>query len=298
MEQQAEGTNKQAEETVEQTTQETEVSETESQETESETAEATEVESKEQAQEETTEEQTEEEFVPWKLKVEGEEIEVKTKDELTALAQKGLHYTKKMQTFAEAEKARASEQQFNQSLQNNPKVFEMLVAQNLGTDPSLIFRTPMPPNESLKDYDPVGYGRDVARYENEVRQKQLIEQTVPLVIRGQVDATNNVVFQRGTIANELTDAQSSEVRQFVQNNLRPNQMGMYSDEQVKMAVSYLYGSQKAEKEKLKTSEKFNEKLKQLSKQSPGKTASQRSSKEKESTEAAYLKYVEESSDNK
>lgn len=295
MEQQAEETKEQAQETVEETTQETEVSETESQETKSETAE---VQSKEQAQEEATEEQTEEEFVPWKLKVEGEEIEVKTKDELTALAQKGLHYTKKMQTFAEAEKARASEQQFNQSLQNNPKVFEMLVAQNLGTDPSLVFRTPMPPNESLKEFDPIGYGRDVARYENEVRQKQLIDQTVPLVIRGQVDATNNVVFQRGTIANELTDAQSSEVRQFVQNNLRPNQMGMYSDEQVKMAVSYLYGSQKAEKEKLKSSENFNKKLKQLSKDSPGKTTSQRSSKEKESSEAAYLRYVEESSDNK
>lgn len=290
----AEQAKEQATELNDLTTPETEVEETqESQESataETETEEST-------SQEESTEEQAEEQpaFKPFKIKVDGEESEIGSEEELRELAQKGAHYTKKMQNLSEVEKNSAQQRQFVDQLSANPKVFEMLVAQNLGTDPSLVFRTPTPPMETLKDYDPVGYGRAYAQYENEVRQKQLIENTVPLVIKGQVDATNNVVFQRGAITHDLTDGQKTEVQQFIQSNLRPNQMGMYSDEHVKMAVNVLYGSQRAEKDKLKSSENFNNKLKGLAKQSPGKTSSQRSSKEKESPEGSYLKYIEETS---
>ena len=295
MEKQAEEPKEQAQETEEQTNQETEVQETESQETESATTE--EQATEEQSTEETTEE-SELEFKPYKIKVDGEDVEIKSDNELRELAQKGMHYTKKMQNLSEVEKNSAQQRQFVDQLSANPKVFEMLVAQNLGTDPSLVFRTPTPPNESLKDFDPVGYGRQVQMYENELRQKQLIENTVPLVIKGQVDATNNVVFQRGAITHDLNDSQKAEVQQFIQTRFRPNPMGMFSDDDVKNAVNLLYGSKKSEQEKLKSSENFNKKLKQLSKDSPGKSTSQRSNKEKESPEAAYLRYIEETSHDK
>lgn len=220
----------------------------------------------EQTQTETQTEQTtqeqETEVPKFKIKRNGEDIEL-TQEQLLEEAQKGYDYTRKTQELAEVRKQQEWKINTFDQLAQNPAMMKLAMATQLGYDPSLVVANPTPPPQELAQADPVLYTRLQTNYENDMRNKQVIDQAVNAYISKTATENNVATLNLVAIENNLNDQQKSEVAQFVQNNLRAAGTGMYSKNQIEIAVTALYGKQKQQEKVLNTANQVRTNLKKI-----------------------------------
>jgi len=96
----------------------------------------------------------------------------------------------------------------------------------------------------------------------------MVDNATNQFILNTVQVNNNAAFEKARVKHELTDEQHRQVGQFVQERLRPNQLGMYTEQDVDYAVNALFGAERMASEKLKTANNINKTIQRGSKQVP------------------------------
>lgn len=271
---------------------ESEVKET--QEVVEETAEETPTE--EQPEEGTAEVEAEAETPPepkkYKLKINGQEEEW-DEAKVIEFAQKGADYGRKMQSISEWEKGKQQQLQLAEQIMADPIAVKSMIARQLGYDPNMVMGNIQPPDPSWKEMYPEQYGRQVAIYELAQQQKQVFENAVQGIITANAQSANTAAFEKARITHELNDAEFAQVRQFVNENMRPNQAGMYSEAQIQAAVRATVD--RSATEKLNTANRVQQNLKKAANSAPKKPANQRQEKvSDEVLEARRFKEVAQS----
>jgi hypothetical protein len=178
--------------------------------------------------------------------------------------QKGIHYTKKMQSLSEVEKASQYQNQFAQGILSNPNTLEILVAQENGLNPASLYGTPLPPNEALKEADPVGYANQFFAYQTQLWEREKIKALAQAKGTQQASINNNALFEKARLENDLNDVEYNQVTNFMQMNFRPNLYGMFSKEQVDTAVMAITGKARSAQRQLNTIKKIDQSLKSAS----------------------------------
>ena len=195
----------------------------------------------------------------WKIKRGEEEVEL-TEEQLIENAQKGFDYTQKTQAVSEWEKARQQQIQVAEMLTQNPAAIKAAVAQQYGYDPMMVTTEAVPPDESFRETYPDFYWQQKARYEVHKEQKARFDQTVTMLMNTMSQSNNTALLEKNRIANELNEAEYGQVVQFVNENMRPNQMGMFSERQIEAAVKAVVGGQRESRSKLKTANNIQKTL--------------------------------------
>lgn len=266
------------------------------------------VEAKGETQEEQTQEgqtqepaeaESEEDPTIVRATVKGEEVvyDVKKKEDrerLRADAQKGIDYTKKSQALAEAERQHQSELGLAREMMNNPIIQKMMVAQRLGIDPSIVTARPIPVDESLREINPAVYWQQYYANDYVGKSQKLIEDTLGTVFTQTAQTNNTAFLNRVQADNDLSDMETQQVSQFMTENMRPSQIGMYSKQQFDAAVKIVQ-SNRLPGERLKIADNINQKLTRAMKATPKKTSVKEAPPQEDSSQSDFLKYVEDSS---
>lgn len=197
----------------------------------------------------------------YKLKVRGEEIEA-DENEVVEYAQKGIDYQRRTQALSEIEKANQLKLQVFDQLASNPEVMKMVFAQSQGFDPSLVMDNPQPPPEALRDYSPEYYYDQLANYKVRTQQKQALENATQAYLRQTSVINNGALFEKARIESDLNETEFQEVTRFVQNNIMPNSLGLYSEKQLEAAVAAVVGKGRIESDRLKQANKIQAKIQQ------------------------------------
>ena len=245
-------------------------------------------------QQETTETKTEETQVEapkkWKIKHDGKEVELE-ESELIENAQKGFDYSRKTQSLAELEKANSQKLQLFDQLTQNPVLWKMAMAQNMGYDPALVTANPQQPDPSLESYNPVLYGRQMSEYEQQIRGKQAVDIALQNYINQATAVNNNALFEKGKIVHNLNDAENQQVVGFMQQQMRPNQMGMYSEQQLEYAVNAVLGKGRISEAKLKTTENIQQIIKKAVTGAPPASTKTKTEEPAQTKAREHLEYV-------
>jgi hypothetical protein len=187
--------------------------------------------------------------------------DVEQRKALQENAQKGIHYTKKMQSLTEFEKANQAQINFSQRVISNPDTLEILVAQENGLNPASLYGNPTPPPETLAQTDPILYSQQLFAYQSMMWERQKIKDLAKA--RGQQEASinNSALFEKARIESDLNDTEYNQVKMYMQNNFRPNLYGMFSKEQMDAAIMFVTGKARATQDKLNTIQKIDKALK-------------------------------------
>lgn len=171
--------------------------------------------------------------------------------------QKGIHYTKKMQSLTEFEKANQAQINFSQRVISNPDTLEILVAQENGLNPASLYGNPTPPPESLAQTDPILYSQQLFSYQSMMWERQKIKDLAKA--RGQQEASvnNSALFEKARIESDLNDTEYNQIKMYMQNNFRPNLYGMFSKEQMDAAIMFVTGKARATQEKINGIQKID-----------------------------------------
>jgi len=258
------------EQTVEQTTeetQETQVEETQTEETQTEASEAT-GESEEQSQTEETQEGTAEESNPLiiRAKVDGEDREYDLNDpEVRAQVQetlsKGYDYTKKLQRIADFEKANEGLISLGRAVTQDPMYLKASIAQQMGYDPGKLYATPQPPPEWLKTENPEGYADALADHREHTRMLEVVNRATDQATRSLAQKNNELLFERARLQYELSPDEYARVTNYVSTKIQPGQNGLYENDDVKSAYWALFGERRSGQQKLETSENIRKTIK-------------------------------------
>lgn len=258
-----ETTETQSEETAEQTEQPS------TEETAENSESATEGEESEQAENQTEQTQEDEQFFV-RTKAGDEEIVYdiripEQREKLKEDAQKGIGFTKKSQALSDWQKANEPLLQFAQTAMQNEVMQKAIVATQLGINPEVAFVKSQPPHESWKEQDPQAYYEALYQHKKTVDDQQRLDAGLKQYKESLATNFNNALVEKAKVKHDLNDGNTREVINYIQENMRPNQLGMYSERQFDDAVTALYGREKMKQEKLKTSENFNNTLKKIAK---------------------------------
>lgn len=297
------------EEVVEQTAESAEASTEEATEqteqTQEETAESSEESaSKESEQTEATEEApSEDEQFFIRNKVGDEEIvyDLRVPEQRKKLqedAQKGIGFTKKSQALSEWQKANEPMVQFAQNVLQDETMQKALLAKQLGIDPSVAFTQTQAPDEYWREANPEAYYQAKYLHQKATDDRARLEAGLKQYKEGLASNYNNTLIEKTKVKHDLKENETREIIGYIQENMRPNQLGMYSERQFDDAVNALYGREKMKQEKLKQSEKFNSTMKKISKSAPTKSAKAPEPKKVSPEEAEakrYKEYVKEMS---
>ena len=203
---------------------------------------------------------------PYLLKtvVDGQEEVWDLKDEerrkkAVEFLQKGVDYGKKSQAIAEWEKANQQKLQFADQLMSDPNTVKLIVAKQLGYDPNMVLGNIQPPNEAMKEMYPDLYYQQQALYNVAQSQRQAFDGAFSSLINLNAQSTNNAIFEKARITNDLNDSEYETVKNFVVQNFRANPAGMYSDQQIQAAVKATVD--RTASEKLKTANRVQQTLK-------------------------------------
>ena len=232
---------------------------------------ATEGEETEQAEEtEVTETPAEDEQFFVRTKVEDEEIVYdlrvpEQREKLREDAQKGIGFTKKSQALSDWQKANEPMLQFAQTVLSDETMQKAIVAKQLGIDPTTAFVKTQPPDEYWKDRNPQAYYQALYQHEKAVNDQARLDAGLKQYKDGLASNYNNALVEKAKVKHDLKETETKEVIAYIQENMRPNQIGMFSERQFDDAVTALYGREKMKQEKLKQSDNFNNTLKKISK---------------------------------
>lgn len=276
----------QAEETQE-TTEQVESTETQSEETTEateqtsteETAETTEESASEESEQtEETETASDDEQFFIRNKVGDEEIvyDIRVPEQRKKLqedAQKGIGFTKKSQALSEWEKANEPMIQFAQTVLADETMQKALLAKQLNIDPTVAFVQSAPPDEYWKEANPEAYYAALYQHKKSTDDRARLEAGLKQYKEGLATNYNNTLVEKSKVKHDLKDSEVKEVVGYIQENMRANNLGMYSERQFDDAINALYGREKMAKEKLNQSEKFQKTMNKISKSAPvGKTS--------------------------
>ena len=245
-------------------------------------------------QEEVTEGKTE--VLPpkvWKIKVDGEESE-KTEEELLALAQQGAHYSKKMAAVSDMEKSIQQRAILENVAANDPTIWKMAMARQMGYDPTVVFATPQPPPQEMRDLNPEGYIQAYIAYETQTQQKAGIDRALQQFIATTAQMTNQGLLSKARLNHNLSEDEYRKVGEFLTQRMRPGVWGMYSDQDLEYAVFATLGQDRVAQAKLKTSENLRQKIKQAAKVTP-KPISQKPKEvdPKKKADSEFLQFVKD-----
>lgn len=237
----------------------------------------------------------------FKLKNKEEEFVYDIRDaeqrkQLEEAARKGLDYTKKTQVLSELEQSLKDQQTKFSNIQNDPDYVRLGIAKQMNINPEVLFHTPQPPNEAMKDWDMTGYIQAYNTWDMATKQKQLIENTFQLLQKQNADSINNAIVKKSRLKYEdLNDQEFNQALQWASQRFQPDKSGVYPDDSLDVAIRQLFGDKKMETEKLKMSNNFNKKIQQAVKSKPVKQVSNRVEKPAKSSESDFVAFVEKSS---
>lgn len=228
------------------------------------------------------------------MKVDGRDEEFEwTDEELLEQARKGVGFTKKTQALSEWEKANQQKLQLADQLMGNPNTVRYLMAQQLGYDPQMVLGNPQAPDPSWREQYPDQYWQQKAYYDTAVTQKQAFDNAFNSIVSLNAQSANSALFEKARIQNNLSDSEYQSVRSYVDQNMRANQAGMYSDAQIQGAIRAVVD--RSASEKLETANRVQQTLKKAAtSSSPQKQIPQRQEKlsKKEKDEREYNEYVQ------
>jgi hypothetical protein len=170
--------------------------------------------------------------------------------------QKGIHYTKKMQSVSEWEKANQAQMQFGQSIVSDPDTLEILVAKENGLNPASLYGNPNPPSQAIAETNPVEYAQQLFAYQSMMWEREKIKALARAKGSQQASIANQAMYEKSRIENELTDQEYAQVIGYM-NNFRPNIYGMYSRDQMDAAVMFVTGKSKAAQREMNTISKID-----------------------------------------
>jgi len=185
--------------------------------------------------------------------------------------QKGAHYTKKMQSMSEWEKANQSQIQFNQMIMNDPDILKISVARQNGLDPASLYGTLQAPDPSLAESNPSYYNQLVFDYQTKAWQRQQIENMTNAYGKMQADMNNNALYEKARIEHELNDNEFNQVKTFLVMNMKPNNFNMFTQEQMEVAASAIVGKSRQAQQQINAISKIDKSIKQAS-QAPSNTS--------------------------
>jgi hypothetical protein len=278
---------------------EQQVEETVQTETQEQVEDTTEKTAEEQVNEQETDKKSEtvveEPVKTWKIKHNGEEIEL---DEAKLLenASKGFDYTSKMQKVSEIEKNYQQQTQQMQSFQNDPDALRLMIAKQSGVNPRNIFVEPIQPNPAMIDYDPQGYYKQLADYEVGIKERAFVNNALNVLVQQQANGVNNAIVSKAKLKyDDVPQQDFDKMVNWATDRIRPNQHGIYPEDSLDVAYKALFGDKKQQNEKLQTANKLVESIKKNN----GKVASQSNrasvASSQESADNDFLKYVEDTS---
>ena len=225
----------------------------------------------------------------FKLKINGQEEEW-DEAKVIEFAQKGVDYGKKSQAIAEWEKANQQKLQFADQLMSDPNTVKLIVAKQLGYDPNMVLGNIQPPNEAMKEMYPDLYYQQQALFNVAQSQRQAFDGAFSSLINLNAQSTNNAIFEKARITNDLNDLEYETVKNFVTQNFRANPAGMYSDQQIQAAVKATVD--RTASEKLKTANRVQQTLKKAASGTSPKTPAN-NKQEKVSDEVAEARRFRE-----
>ena len=205
------------------------------------------------------------------LKVDGQDDEKEyTEDEERAELQRAIAFSKKQQALAEFEKTHQQDLNIAQQVKADPIFMKAQLARLRGLDPSIVFATPQPPPDWLKEADPNAWAQAKADYNFSVLAKSDIDQAYNSYVQMTSETNNRTVFEKAKMHFDLSDDQYNRLTTHVRNKVMPDRMGLYSFEDVETQYWALFGRENAAAEKLKTSESINASLQRGAKRPPAK----------------------------
>lgn len=178
--------------------------------------------------------------------------------------QKGVHYTKKMKSVSEWEKANLAQTQFAQMIMGDPDILRISVARQNGLDPSALYGELKPPDPSLAEVNQPLYSQLFFEYQTKVWQRDQINKMTEAYGKMQSDMNNNALFERARIEHELTDLEFNQVKNFLQMNFKPNAFGMFSKEQMDVASDAVVGKNRQAQQQMNTIKKIDQSIKSAS----------------------------------
>jgi hypothetical protein len=179
-------------------------------------------------------------------------------------AQKGAHYTKKMQSLSELEKANQAQVRFSQNIISDPDTLEILVAKENGLNPASLYGNPNPPNDAIKETDPIGYANQFFAYQTQLWERQKIKDLAKARGTQEASISNNALFEKARIESDLNDVEYTNVKNFMQINFRPNTYGMFSKEQLDAAIIAVTGKARSTQQQLSTIQKIDKSIRTAS----------------------------------
>lgn len=217
------------------------------------------------------------------------------RDELVETAQKGFHFTKKSQALSAWEQSKQQELQMAQQLLSNQDAVKMLVANQMGYDPMMVLGQPVVPDETMRETNPIEYGRQYGYYQLQVDQQRRFNDAVQRYNQQVSTSANFALFERARVTHNLNDQEYQEVQRVVVSDMRPNAMGTYSDRQIEAAIRAVTGRERESKNKLDQSNKVQQALKNATK-TPARQASARPPilNDAQKKEKEYTEYVKSS----
>ncbi|MBE3116857.1 hypothetical protein IMZ68_06595 [Candidatus Bathyarchaeota archaeon] len=202
----------------------------------------------------------------FKMVVDGNEevLDIRNADQRKKLeenARQGIKFTKKMQSVAEWEKANQAQTQFNSMIMADPDILKISVAKQNGLDPSSLYGELKPPDPNLANVDPALYNQLAFEYQTRAWQRNQIETMTQAYGKMQSEMNNTALFERARIEHDLNDVEFNQVKTFLAMNVRPNNFGMFSREQMDFATSAIVGKSRQAQQQMNTIKKIDQSIK-------------------------------------
>lgn len=185
--------------------------------------------------------------------------------ELTTLAQAGVGYTKKMQGFSEIDRQMQELNGVLQMITSDPDMMKIVVAKMNGANPAALYGNYTPPPEAwLNSGDAnlvAAYWQNKYAYDTWQAEKDRIEKMSDAFAKQSAQKNNSLLIERAKIKHSLNDGDLAQVQNFLTTRMRPNAVGIYSDQDMEYAVSAVLGSGRERTAKLNTVKQIDENLK-------------------------------------
>jgi len=136
-----------------------------------------------------------------------------------------------------------------------------MAAKALGMDPRIAFLEPSDPPETLKEYDPDSYYKQKYEADSIRKEKARLDEYFGKIKSQSSQQFNEALFAKARVTHDLNDQQLGQVQEFIQNRIQPGAGGLYTDDDLSLAVTALFGVERAGKAKLESTEKIRTTIK-------------------------------------
>lgn len=231
-------------------------------------------------------------------KVDGQEVVWDIRDpeqrkQLSANARQGFHYSKKLQALSEAEKANEGWTQLGRAAVSNPAFLQAMMAEKLGYGPEVLYGPTQPPPDWMREQDPNAYADALASHKESIRARAIIDRSVETYLGQVSSSTNQILFDRVKLQQELSDAEAKTLRQYVEAKIKPNNLGVFEAQDVENAYWALFGRQRMASEKLKTSEQIKKTIQQAATPQSATSVKPERLTKKQKEDRGFVDYVRE-----